>query len=74
MKLKRIFVRASIALVGMTTWLLPDRANATITCEADLPDGSGTVMWNCPSSQQCYWIVVCYSDDCYDFSMWIGCI
>ena len=29
--MKRIFGRAGISLVGLTAWLLPNQANATIT-------------------------------------------
>ncbi len=71
--MKRLFVRTAIALVGMTTWLLPNRANATTTCEVPLPNG-WVAVWHCSSSQTCAWYIVCHEDDCSSFSLYYGCV
>lgn len=60
--MKRIFVRTSIALVGMITWLLPDRANASQSCDGFLPDGV-YLQWTCPYGTDCIGPINVYDDD-----------
>lgn len=52
--MKRIFVQTSIILVGMITWLLPNRVDALKTCYGGpLPDGTYKT-WYCADSTSCF--------------------
>ena len=58
--MKRLFVRAGIALVGMTTWLLPNQAKADVLCSATV--GGVTYIWSCPDGTQCVVFIYDHGD------------
>ena len=67
--MKRLFVRAGIALVGMTTWLLPNQAKAHILCSITV--GGVTYTWSCPDDTQC--AVTIYDHGGY-YSLSLTCV
>ena len=54
--MKRMLAQAGIALVGLTTWLLPNQANAHIICRW------GGLTWTCPDGTQCTVVLVDHGD------------
>ena len=54
--MKRILAQAGIALVGLTTWLLPNQANALKICIW------GGHVWTCPDGTDCALVVVDHGD------------
>ena len=50
--MKRIFVQAGIAAVGMIAWLLPNQAKADVDCNVTV--GGVSVTWSCLEDAQCY--------------------
>lgn len=67
--MKRIFVRAGIALVGIITWLLPSQAEAQIydwiSCERL------GFYWICDADEQCWSRIVFTSSGVY---LVYGCV
>ena len=63
--MKRMLVRASIALVGMTTWLLPNQAKAHVICIW------GGYIWLCPDGTDCAVEIVDHGDH---FRVYPSCI
>ena len=67
--MKRLFVRAGIALVGMTTWLLPNQAKADVLCSTTV--GGVTITWSCPDGTQCFYFVIEYETH---YAIYTSCI
>ena len=63
--MKRLFVRAGIAFVGMTTWLLPNQAKADVLCSITV--GGVTYVWSCPDATQCAVSIVDHGDHFHVF-------
>lgn len=63
--MKRMLVRAGIALVSMTTWLLPNQAEAHVICTW------GGRIWFCPDGTDCALRIVDHGDH---FHVYPSCI
>ena len=50
--MKRMFAQAGIALVGLTTWLLPNQAEAHKICTW------GGEVWTCPDGAGCVVVII----------------
>ena len=74
--MKRIFVRASIAIVGMITWLLPRQAESHHGLDGTVKDWVSCSAygwyWICDSDEQCQWVLV-KDNSILGYTLYYGC-